>query len=330
VRGMNCRGLRLELVAGLGIALAMPALAVAAQSAQGLNTQTRLSSEIRDQGGRTQATLAIAVTGEDGLPASGAVSIEDSGRTLAGAALDAQGQTNLVLDLPGGDHLLRAVYGGDATHRVSTSSLASIHAQASATPDFQVTLSPVAPTTLPMTLTPGNAGTILITLTPENNALLPGPMFITLSCSGLPDQAACTANPTNLQILPTSNVPPTSFMVIQTQARSGATSASTAGAGRNPSPIAWALLLPGALFLGGLAFGRRGGHWLTRLSMLALIGLGVTLGATGCNPRYGYKNHGPDPSPGTPAGTYTVTVNAQSSNGVTATNRYATFVLTVK
>ena len=74
------RGLRLEMVAGLGIALSMPALAWAAESAQGLATQTALTAETRDQGGHTKATVAVTVTGEDGLPASGAVVIRDHGR----------------------------------------------------------------------------------------------------------------------------------------------------------------------------------------------------------------------------------------------------------
>jgi hypothetical protein len=63
---------------------------------------------------------------------------------------------------------------------------------------------------------------------------------------------------------------------------------------------------------------------------MALVGVVTMLGATGCNPRYGYEHHGPEPNPATPAGTYTVKVTAQSSNGVTATLRSTSFVLTVK
>jgi hypothetical protein len=54
------------------------------------------------------------------------------------------------------------------------------------------------------------------------------------------------------------------------------------------------------------------------------------LGATACNARYDYFNHGPPPNPATPAGTYTIDVSAQSSNGVTAITNTTTLALTVK
>jgi PKD repeat protein len=54
------------------------------------------------------------------------------------------------------------------------------------------------------------------------------------------------------------------------------------------------------------------------------------LGTTACNARYDYFNHGPPQNPATPAGTYTVTLTAQSSNGVTAITNSTTMALTVK
>jgi len=54
------------------------------------------------------------------------------------------------------------------------------------------------------------------------------------------------------------------------------------------------------------------------------------LGTTACNSRYDYYNHGPPANPATPAGTYTVYVTAQSSNGVTAITNSTTMALTVK
>jgi len=329
VRGILCRGLRLELVAGLGLALAMPALTVAVH-AQALDTQTTLTAEARGQAGQTQIT--VAVTGEDGLPASGPVSIFDHGKQLAGVALDAQGQAKVVLDLAGGEHLLRAVFAGDATHKSSVSLSANVQAAVTATPDFQIS---AAPTTL--SLVPGNAGTVVVTVTPVNNAALTGPMFVTLSCSGLPDQASCTFTPENLQILSTtptscaagaaaSACPPTSAMVLLTSAAS----TTATHPAKNSSPIAWAFLLPGVFGLGGLAWGARRRRWLSRLSLMALLGLVTLMGTTACNPRYGYKNHAPAPSTATPSGAYTLKVTAQSSNGVTSTTLSTALALTVE
>ncbi len=191
------RGLRLELVAGLGIALALPVLSLAAENAPHLATQTTLSVETRDQGGRTQAIVAVTVTGEDGLPATGAVAISDHGSQLAGAALNAQGHAGMVLNLLSGDHSLRAVYMGDATHLGSASQAAGVQAQDSSTPNFQISISPGT-----LTLTPGQTGTIMASVTPVNASALTAPMFVTLSCSGLPDQSSCTFTPENVEILP--------------------------------------------------------------------------------------------------------------------------------
>ena len=324
MRGMIRRGLRLELVAGLGIALAMPALAMAAASAQGLATQTALTAETHDLSGRTQAIVAVTVTGEDGLPATGAVAITDLGQPLSGAALNAQGQARMVLALGAGSHSLRAIYQGDATHQSSTSLTTPVQAQASATPNFQVS---VAPATL--SLTAGQSGSVLVSITPENAASLTAPMFVTISCSGLPDQATCVSTPENVEILPGATAAVTSSMVIETQAASR--SATSSAARPRTNSIEWAILFPGALGLLGLAWGGRRKPWLHRLSLLALVGLVTVLGATACAPRYNYYNHGPIPNPATPSGTYTVNVIGQSSNGVTAiTPPPATIALTVK
>jgi hypothetical protein len=96
------------------------------------------------------------------------------------------------------------------------------------------------------------------------------------------------------------------------------------------SPVAWAFLLPGALGLGGLAWGTRRRAWLNRLSLLALVALVTVLGATACAPRYDYYNHGPPIPPPTPAGTYTVLVTAQASNGITATTQSTDLALTIQ
>lgn len=83
------------------------------------------------------------------------------------------------------------------------------------------------------------------------------------------------------------------------------------------------------LGLGGLAWSARRRRWLQRLALVALVGLVTLLGTTACNPRYYYLNHGPQPNPATPNGTYNVTVTAQTTNGVTATTTNTTMVLTV-
>ena len=337
MRSFVSRGLRLELVAGLGIALALPALALPAgntgvpsdrSSSQGANTrglatQTQLSAETRDHSGRTQATLSVSVTGADGQPATGSVVIQDAGKPLAGVVLDAQGRATSTLDLPAGDHSLTAVYTGSAAYQTSTSQVSPVRALVSTTPDFSVS---VAPATL--TLTAGQAGSAIVSITPINAASLTAPMFVTISCAGLPDQSACTFTPENIEIQPNTTAAVTSSMVLATQAKSLAQAAPVARPGSNP--VAWAVLLPGTLGLAGIAFGARRRRWLSRLSLMALVGFIAVLGTTACSPFYNYRNHGPPYNLPTPAGTYKVEIDAQSSNGITAITHNTTLALTVQ
>lgn len=319
MRGFIRRSLRLQFIAATGIALALPALTLAAEDAQPLSTQTTLAVEIHDQAGRSTANLSVAVVGEDSLPAAGAVVVRDNGLPIAGAALNKQGQASMTVALAAGSHSLTAAYVGDSAHRASVSPAATAQAAATTTPDFQISVSPAS-----LSLTPGQSGTVTASITPENASALTAPMFVTLSCSGLPDQSSCTFNPENLEILPNATQPITSSMVVQTQQAYGMLARPGSGG------VALAVLLPGALGLGGLAFSLRRRRFLQRLTLLALLGLVVSLGATACNARYNYYNHGPPVNPATPAGTYTIDVTAQSSNGVTATTHTTTLAFTVQ
>ena len=165
-----------------------------------------------------KATVTVSVIGVDGVAATGTVAIRDNSKEVAGTVLDAQGKASLVLDLPGGDHQLRAVYTGDATHQASVSTLTGLRAQVSTgTPDFQVSIAPAT-----LSLSAGQSATIIASITPVNADALQaqGPMFVTLSCpAGNPDQSYCTFTPENVEILPGAVDPVTSSMVFQTPDR---------------------------------------------------------------------------------------------------------------
>jgi hypothetical protein len=323
VRRLFSRGLRLEVVAGLGMALAVPALAFGAENARGVATQTTMTAQTTDLGGHTRATVNIEVIGEDGLPASGAVSINDHGKPLAGVALNAEGRATTTLELVAGEHNLKAVYQGDASHLVSTSAGSGLQALAATTPDFSVSIAPAT-----LSLKQGQSGSLTALVTPINPSSLPAPIFVTLSCSGLPDQTKCTFTPENVQITSTSTTAIASSMVLATQAASLSTKVGPAP-GFTANSVAWAVLLPGGLGLAGLAFGARRRRWLSRIALLTLVGFVTMLGATACAPLYNYRNHGPSQNLPTPTGTFNVTIAAQSSNGVSATTHYATMALTV-
>ena len=298
----------------------MPAFA-AAQVA----TQTSLSTQTRDLNGRTQATLSIRVTGEDGQAVTGPVVIEDGKRQVAGTVLDADGNAQVNVDLLPGAHALRAVYAGDDMSRGSRSEVSAVQAQTTATPDFGISVSPAT-----VSLTPGQTSTVVASITPVDASALSAPMFVTLSCSGTPDQSSCAFTPENVEILPNATAAIKSNMLITTEAGTGSAVVRQPDARGGNGAVSWALLLPGALGFGSLAFAARRRRWLKRLALLGFVSLVTMLGTTACAPRYNYFNHGPPHNLPTPAGTYKLTVTAQSSNGVNATTHSTTLALTVK
>jgi hypothetical protein len=331
---MNRRSPRLELIAGLGFALAVSALCAAAARAQAVSTTTTLTAQSSESGGCSLTSVAVDVTSASDTP-SGSVSIQDDAgsapATLANAPLNSNGQASFTFALENGAHSLSAVYAGNSDFIGSASASAPVTISSQCNSTFVVSVSNMAPSTTANTLslTPGQSGTATIFVTPSQQFVssLTAPVFITISCSGLSDLASCTFTPENVEILPGQNAAVTSSMVMQTYAAS-TTSLPPAHRHGNGS-IAWAFLLPGALGLSGLVWGSRRRVLLSRLSLVALVGLVTLLGTTACNPRYNYEHHGPAGNPATPAGSYTVTVTAQSSNGVNAVTHSTTFVLKV-
>ncbi len=309
----------------MGLALVAPAMAVpGVAAADSLATATRLDSQTRIVSNHTQGIFSITVTGEDGRPATGAVALEDAGKPLAGVVLNAEGTAQVQLDLAQGRHDLRAVYQGDATHAGSASAASEVSAEATGTPDFQVTVNPAT-----LTLTQGQSGDATVSITPVNSSALAAPMFVTLSCSGYPDQSSCSFTPENVEIQPGTTAAVTSKMVLTTQAQPvRGTGSGMLHRPQSGNGIALAFLLPGALGLAGLAFTARKSK-LGRLALIALVALVTSFGMTACSPLYGYYNHGPNPNLPTPPGTYQLTVAAQSSDGVTATTHKTNFALTV-
>jgi hypothetical protein len=336
MRRLGRRGLAVGLAAALTIVLA--GSATVAQAA-GTTTNTTLATESQQISGRAVTTYSATVLGEDGSPASGIVTLIEGQRTLASAALDAQGKAEIRYDsLPGGDHLLSAVYSGDSAHGISKSNGVKVHADATTgAPDFTIAISP---TSLP-SVTAGQSGNVTATITSVNQFT----GFLSLSCAGAPVSAGsatdnampvgvtCTFTPANLQVTTatatSSNPTITSSLVVQTTAPAGknAQNHSHLGLRDAGSPRMLAILLPGVAGLGFLARKRK---LFGNVALLLLVGGVALLGTTSCSARYSYLHHPPTYNGGTPVGSYTLTVWAQTSDGVTASEHFTTLGLTVK
>ena len=285
-------------------------------------TYTTLSSVTKDASGHSIVTATV--TDDSGQPVTGAVSLADASNNqtvwLSGAALNAQGEATFRVDgLAAGDHLLHAQFAGTASDLQSSSRPMTLNTDtAAAVPDFSISL---APTTF--NVKAGGTAATTITITPLNGFT----GFISLSCSGLPiDYVTCNNTPANLEIRSASAQ--TAVMNIQTTA----TDSTDARLRRDPAnPAArsngtYLALLPGVL---GLVWVARKRRRLMRSMMLVLLAAFVLISATGCSAQYWYYHLGPIFG-GTPTGTYTITVTAQTSNGVTAAQHSASVALTVQ
>ncbi len=321
---------------GAGLLCAIFAAGLASAQAR---TYTKLSPVTRDASGHSVVTATV--TDDTGQPVAGAISLLDqvsadqgsggqgsgaqgSGATrwLSGMALNAQGEATFPVDALGnGNHSLQAEYAGTAQDAASSSQPLALHNQtAAAVPDFTITLSPTT-----FTVKAGGTAATTITITPINGFT----GFISLSCSGLPiDYVTCNNSPANLEI--NSAAAQTAVMNIQTTA----TNPKTAWLHRSPMPGrnaasgngAFLAVLPGIF---GLVWVSRKRRHMMRSMLLVLLATGLMMGTTGCSARYWYLHLGPIFG-GTPTGTYTITVTAQTSNGVTAAQHSASVALTVQ
>jgi len=292
-------------------------------------TRTALATETIEVGGRTVTAYTATVTGEDGSPAKGVVMLTEQGRNVAGAALDASGKAEIRADGLTGNHSLTAAYSGDTVHAASRSEAVPVSAAIPAD-GFAISINPTSVTLA----APGDAGTVTATITPGSSFT----GFVELSCAGppvsagsatdsaLPFGVSCTFTPENLEVS-TSTKPFTSSFSVQSTAPAGAGAMNRGPGGRDSgAPLALAIVLPGMAGLGWLGRRRR---LFSRAMLLALVGAIAVAGTSSCAARYKYLHHPPTYNPGTTPGDYTLTIWAQTSNGVNASEVFTTMPLTI-
>jgi len=274
-------------------------------------TATAVTSNINPQeiGSPVTFTATVTAPGATAIPV-GAVTFYDGATSLGTVTLNAAGAAAFTTStLPLGQNSITASY-------------------TSASPDYLACVSPVYTETIVVAL-----GDFTITLSPTSASVYTGQATraitvtlassggwdrnVTLSCSQLPANVTCTFNP-----VPIPDANGVSRLVIQTAAPGPANAGPSS---RNPAwPRKTGLGLAAlALILipFGIPFRRRSSRLRRLLSLLAVAA--VLSAMSGCG--------GPsDPSGGTPAGVYNISVDATYSGfGATLTHS-ATFSLTVQ
>ncbi len=262
----------------------------------------------------TKVTLSahVSVTGGSET-AAGVVNFRSGNYDLGSAVIDGNGNATLTTDnLTAGNHQVVAIYQGDPAHRDSISSSAQVTAQTAGVAGFTIAATPTA-----LSIPAGAFATSVITVTPVNgfNA------YVSLSCSGLPPATTCSFSPVNVLASCTAGAgtqetctPGLSTVQLQTIAPSG-TQAKNSAKPESGLPV-YAFALPAIFaFAGGVAGVRARKHRAFWNTVLVIFLLAAALSITACKERYNYLNHGPTPNPGTPTGTYTITVNSVSTTG---------------
>ena len=159
--------------------------------------------------------------------------------------------------------------------------------------DFAITGSPAS-----ASVSPGGSATYTITLTPAggfNSA-------IALTCTGAPSEATCALSPAS--VTPSGSGSSTATLTLNTTAAS-----ALPPFGGGPSPWIWPaalLLLAGTGLLAGILTQKRKLAWVG--SVLLLSALAISCGGGSSSSPTAPSN------PGTPAGTYTITVTGTSGS----------------
>ncbi len=242
-----------------------------------------------------QITLKASVSGDN---PTGSVSFS-AGATSLGTATLTNGVATLQTSFAAaGSYTTTAAYQGDKNNAASTSSSITI---VIAAPDFTIAATPTS-----ASVTPGQTATFTFTVTPI--AGYAG--TVKFSCGSLPAQAACSFSPATAT--PSGGSPASSTLTVTTAAVVAALNPNQRSAPSLPPWIpAGGLALAGAM---GIVFApSRTKRWNRRLRLLGwgVLLSSISLSVLGC----GGGSSSPSGPDTTPAGAYTISVNAADSAG---------------
>jgi hypothetical protein len=258
-------------------------------------SSTVLSASANTSGENQQLTFTATVTG---FTPTGEVTFT-SGATTLGTATLVNGTATLSASFAAaGTYSVIASYAGDAENQPSTSNAVSIVV---AIPDFSVAISPAT-----ATITAGQSVAAALTITPVGGYT----GTVSFSCGTLPSSATCTFAPSS--VTAGNGTAASTKLTITTTPPSAATQRAAV---RKLATVAWAsvaflFLLPGR---GSKRYRRRMYFVpivLLTCSLISLSGCGGSKASSG-----GSDTSGAASSPGTPAGTQTITVTATDSTG---------------
>jgi len=256
------------------------------------DTTSLISSGTPTVVGQSVTFTATVTPMGSGTP-GGTVTFKDGSTVLGTSPLSAGVAAFTTSALAVGAHSITASYAGNSNFAASVST--AFTQTVNAAPDFTISATPVT-----QALSPGQNTSFMLTVTPLNGST----QSITISCTGAPAKAAC--NPVTSVVILNGTSGSTVLINLTT-------TASSAFYPRGPAnfPIlrVWSFALAG--ILGGLTIcfsvraGQRAKYAFMYLLLIVLAGSGA-----GCGTRSGSQG-----IPGTPAGSYTLTITGTTGTG---------------
>ena len=243
----------------------------------------------------SQITITSTSTGAGGTP-SGTVTFFN-GTTQIGTpqTLNSSGQASVTTSFAAaGTPSITAVYSGDPFFKSSTSAPSTLTVVA---PTFSTALNSQQSSTVAA----GQSALYSFTIT--SNVFTGN---ISFACSGLPAASSCVFSPTTMAETGCSNSQTVALSIVTTQATPVKQSSMVSPFGRGP----WAAfgMLPGLLLAFVITVRRRKNPTKFGQMWMAIALLLVASGVSACG-------SGTKSTPGTPAGTSTVTVTASDASG---------------
>jgi hypothetical protein len=257
-------------------------------------TTALVSSQSPSTAGQSVTFTASVTSTATGTP-TGTVTFFDGSTSLGSAVNLANAAAAFsTATLGAGSHSITAHYSGDSSFASSVSS--ALTQQVNGPADFSVTAAPSS-----LNITAGQSGQITLTVTPVNGST----QTVSFACANLPSLATCQSAPTQITLDGTHSA--TTTITIQTTAKSGLAPAVRVWPGL-PLPVAGTVEI--ILGFASLAYAIQllGRRRVVVFAVWMLVGIGLVI--AGCGGGNGAAGgSGGTTNPGTPAGSYSISLN---------------------